>query len=453
MVDFYTGPTVGLTGCARSCSGRDEDLHEAENRSKLSASEDAYNVPETPTQGSPKNALITWPPTLSQEMVRHDSANWQMANRSNGSPFAVNWQPDNVIFRNGFMLLRLDDAGCPLSCDSKPYASGEYRTLAKTFGYGFYEARLKAGAGKGLVTSFFLYRGTHGERDHDEINFEVLGKDCQRVQTNYYVEGEGNHERMIDLGFNACDSFHNYGIEWSADSLTWHIDGRLVRQAKVDEKTNDRKLPYRPGQIMVNFWTGQGVDNWLGKFTYPGEALEALYDWIRYSALERSSGEESPAPLAQPAVGISDTPVSAVASPLWISKIQTSFFAFNGGHAARRGDKGIFVYVFDATNATNPGFGIKTGNRDLGGRNALRFELRGYFAPTGSPTRLLAQVYNETDEENAPSVVFDPVIINREWTELTVDLRDQIPKAQKILFQLATDKGSCNVEVRKMRFE
>ncbi|MFH1683508.1 MAG: family 16 glycosylhydrolase, partial [Candidatus Margulisiibacteriota bacterium] len=154
-------------------------------------------------QGS-EDTLITGTPTLKQEMDSPDRKNWQKANWSNGKPFNCTWQPDNVTFRNGIMRLTLDDEGCRSSCDGWPFASGEYRTTQQTYKYGYYEARMKPAAGKGLVSSFFVYAGTYGKRDHHEIDLEFLGKNCKAVQTNYYAEGKGSHQRMISLGFNAC---------------------------------------------------------------------------------------------------------------------------------------------------------------------------------------------------------------------------------------------------------
>jgi hypothetical protein len=66
-----------------------------------------------PPKESTTNALITWTPTLIQNMDGHDSSHWEMANWSNGDPFANTWQPDNITFNNGIMTINLDNKGCP----------------------------------------------------------------------------------------------------------------------------------------------------------------------------------------------------------------------------------------------------------------------------------------------------------------------------------------------------
>ena len=232
--------------------------------------------------------LITWPPTLVQEMTSDDAINWEKSNWSNGDPFNCTWQPDNIVFRDGIMISVLDDVGCPVSCDDKPYASGEYRTRQEIYNFGYYEARMKPAAGDGIVSSFFVYTGTWGLASHHEIDFEFLGKDCTAAQINYYVEGRGGHERTIGLGFNACEEFHNYGFRWDEGSIGWYADGVEIHSVEEDPLTPTIDIPYQPTRIMVNFWPGIGVDAWLNPFTYPGYPIQAEYDWIKYSSLPDS---------------------------------------------------------------------------------------------------------------------------------------------------------------------
>jgi endo-1,3-1,4-beta-glycanase ExoK len=251
---------------------------------------------------SNNRSLITWTPTLAQEMDGPQTSTWETAGWSNGNPFNATWQPDQIGFQNGIMTIRLDNAGCPQSCDGRPYASGEYRTRPENFGYGYYEVRMRPAAGNGLVSSFFIYTGEYGKFSHHEIDFEFLGKDTTRVQTNFYVEGRGNHEIMVDLGFDASREFHNYGLKWAPGSLTWYVDGNAVR---TETTATANGLPYRPGRIMVNFWPGTGVDGWLMPFTYTGQPLSAQYDWVRYSTLEA----------AERAANRSAAPAQAAAAP------------------------------------------------------------------------------------------------------------------------------------------
>ncbi|MGB9613431.1 MAG: family 16 glycosylhydrolase, partial [Candidatus Margulisiibacteriota bacterium] len=279
-----------------------------------------------------RNGLITWTPTLVQNMDQHDPNRWQMANWSNGNPFNHTWQPDNISFNNGIMTITLDNQGCPRACDGKPYASGEYRTTAETYGYGYYEVRMKPAQGSGLMAgSFFTYRGTYGQPSHDEIDIEFLGKDpnCQTLQLNYYVEGRGGHEKIIQLPFNACNEFHNYGFKWTPDAIIWYVDGREVHRAVEDPSTPQRDIPYRPSKIMVNFWSGTSeLNGWLGSFTYPGHPIQAQYDWIKYSTLEAAQQPQTTQPQTTQPQTTPPPPTPAIQTPTPTPHLLPSYILF-----------------------------------------------------------------------------------------------------------------------------
>ncbi|MEV4642369.1 glycoside hydrolase family 16 protein [Actinoplanes sp. NPDC049548] len=210
-----------------------------------------------------------------------DTGRWHKADGwSNGSMFNVGWRADHVVFTGGTMGINLDTATCPSGCSGKPYASGEYRTN-DLYSYGRFETRLRAVKTSGAVTAFFTYTGPSDNQPWDEIDVEILGKNTWQMQTNYFTDGAGGHESLIDLGFDASAGYHDYAIEWwNQGTINWFVDGRLVHQ----ENGSRGPLPTHPQRIMLNLWPGIGVDSWLGPFSYPGTALTAKYDWARYTA-------------------------------------------------------------------------------------------------------------------------------------------------------------------------
>jgi len=444
---LFGGRVGGAVGCSKKTEPKESKKPAPQSKAQISPKASTKPNP-TPTS----NALITWTPTLIQEMNSHDSAKWQKANWSNGFPFNNTWQPDNVTFRDGKMVLTLDNKGCPSSCDSKPYASGEYRTLDETYNYGYYEARMKAVTGKGLVSSFFVYTGKWGEPSHQEIDFEILGRNCSAVQLNHYSDGNEkgtiHNERIVNLSFNACKEFHNYGFRWAKDSIIWYIDGKEVHRATEDPNTPRQEIPKGNTKIMVNFWPGvtdKKIVDWLGLFKYSGKPLGAQYDWIKFSPLDKGQppAQTAPAPSTPAVKG------SGAVGILRVEDIQQSSFSFNGGNLSE--SKGI--YSFSADHARDPGFGILTGNRDLAGRKLLKFEIKGSTAKHGGYARFIAQIYSDKDNDYTPSVSLDPVAVGKSWSEAVVDLRGKIGQAKKVQFLLVTDKGSCKVEIKNIRFE
>lgn len=222
-------------------------------------------------------------PTFVDRLSTYDKTLWLKShNWANGwEKNDTGWLADHAVVKDGRLLLRLSDAGAA----GRPYASGEYQTH-RFFGYGRFEARIKAAAAPGIVTGFFTYTGPTFDGDpHHEIDFEFLGKAPRRVQLNYFTDGIGGRETNIDLGFDASEGFHLYAFEWRPDSIRWFVDGRLVH-----EETGARgPLPSVPGKIYLHLWAGKDLDDWLGRFRYPGHPLEAEVDCVAFRPLDSSA--------------------------------------------------------------------------------------------------------------------------------------------------------------------
>lgn len=212
--------------------------------------------------------------SFSDDLNSYDTTRWTKADGwTNGGVFNCGWRADHATFSGGLMTLQLDNATCPSGCSGKPYASDEYRTN-DVYGYGTYTVHMRAANGSGIVSSFFIYNGS----PWDEIDIEFLGKDTTKMQTNYFTNGVGGHETLINLGFDASAALHTYLIVWQQGSISWYVDGTLV----LTENGSRGALPTNPGKIMMNLWPGTGVDSWLGPFTYTGP-ITAQYDSVQYT--------------------------------------------------------------------------------------------------------------------------------------------------------------------------
>lgn len=220
---------------------------------------------QTPENSSSGSSNETWV----QLFKEHNVERWEKSNGyGNGNPFGCTWSADHIQLDGDAMKLNLTVT------DSGEALCSEYKTY-DTYHYGKYEVRMKAAKNIGIVSSFFTYTGPSFGTAWDEIDIEFLGKDTTKVQLNYYTDGVGGHEKLVDLGFDASEAFHDYAFEWRTDSIKWYIDGQLIHTATEN-------LPVTPGKIMMNLWNGTGVDDWLGAYD-GGSPITAQYEWMKYT--------------------------------------------------------------------------------------------------------------------------------------------------------------------------
>ena len=102
--------------------------------------------------------------------------------------------------------------------------------------FGRIDVKMKAAPGQGIISSIVLESD-----DLDEIDWEFIGSNTQKVETNFF--GKGNttsYDRAIYYDVQTPqNTFHTYTIDWNADRLEFIIDGTTVRTlAYTDPLTN-----------------------------------------------------------------------------------------------------------------------------------------------------------------------------------------------------------------------
>jgi endo-1,3-1,4-beta-glycanase ExoK len=207
-----------------------------------------------------------------------DMNNWYISNGwANGDWQSCEWRRDAISVMDKNLQLKLSDKGGKI----RPIGCAEIHTN-KLSGYGSYEARMRVAKGSGLNTAFFTYVGPPtGSKQHDEIDFEFLGKDTTTVQLNYYVNGQGNHGKIIKLGYDASKEFHNYKFEWNPNKIRWYIDDKLVYETPMNEI-----IPANPGHIYFSLWSGVPAnEDWLGPFKYQAPVAAEVV-WTKYTPLQ-----------------------------------------------------------------------------------------------------------------------------------------------------------------------
>jgi beta-glucanase (GH16 family) len=177
------------------------------------------------------------------------------------------WLPRDDTFPGNLGLFRRANvecrtgAGAVLSVRRESLGVRDYSAAALSsrnrFLFGRFEATLQASNVPGVVTGFFLHR----DSPRQEIDVEIVGKTPDRLLVNVFYNPGGEGTRfdygyrgapsIIDLGFDASDSPHQFAIEWDPGAIRWLVDGQLVHERA---NWNPTPIPRLPMTLHVNTW-------------------------------------------------------------------------------------------------------------------------------------------------------------------------------------------------------
>jgi endo-1,3-1,4-beta-glycanase ExoK len=202
---------------------------------------------------------------------------WEISNGwSNGAYQGCTWSKTKVRIESGHLVLTLGrvPSGEPV------YQCAEIQSRA-FYDYGTFEVRMRAARASGTNSAFFTYVGpTHGQ-PHDEIDFEVLGRNTREVQVNTYVAGKGGHEQTVPNGTDSADEFVDYAFEWTPDRVRWFVNGKLLHEISG----RGENVPTHAAKIYLSIWNGHGLDDWLGRFEEPHEPLKMFVEHVAFTEL------------------------------------------------------------------------------------------------------------------------------------------------------------------------
>ncbi|EPS34028.1 putative chitin glucanosyltransferase [Penicillium oxalicum 114-2] len=132
--------------------------------------------------------------------------------------------------------------------------------------FGRVEYTIKAAPGTGIVSSAVLQSD-----DLDEIDWEWLGGDNTKVQTNYFGKGDTSSYNRGAFHANQGnhDGFHTYSVDWTSSQIVWAIDGQTVR-VLTPATADSNQYPQTPMMIKVGVWAGGDPDNAQGTIDWAG---------------------------------------------------------------------------------------------------------------------------------------------------------------------------------------
>jgi beta-glucanase (GH16 family) len=157
---------------------------------------------------------------------------------------------------------------------------GEIQTLP-TYGYGYYEVRMKVATVPGVCVSFFWKEVDYGpgEIDIEFLTNEPWLESESQGTVHYTIHPDWDVYDTAyaqDLGFNPSADFHTYGFLWTPVRLDYTVDGAIVKTFTNPPAANLENT--MGGYIMMNAWTGN--ENWGGG--PPTEDATVVYDWVKF---------------------------------------------------------------------------------------------------------------------------------------------------------------------------
>jgi len=136
--------------------------------------------------------------------------------------------------------------------------------------YGTLTATLKSGRWGGVVATFITMSGIK-----DEIDWEFPGANTTKAQSNVFWQGNiptQTNGQTHSVSSDTFSNYHDYTIDWQPDTLTFKIDGQVVRTVKKSDMTvgSVANYPSTPSRIQLSLWPAgissmpAGTVDWAG---------------------------------------------------------------------------------------------------------------------------------------------------------------------------------------------
>ncbi|KFY02733.1 hypothetical protein O988_01954 [Pseudogymnoascus sp. VKM F-3808] len=155
-----------------------------------------------------------------------------------------------------------------------PSTVGTVLATSRYMWYGNVKARFKTGRGKGVVTAFILLSDVK-----DEIDYEYVGVELKKAQTNYYYQGITNYKEGGNISLSdTFQNYHDYEIRWTPDSITWLVDGQVgrtkLRKDTWNATSNQWAFPQTPARVQISIWPGGLASNAQGTIDWAGGVID-----------------------------------------------------------------------------------------------------------------------------------------------------------------------------------
>lgn len=163
---------------------------------------------------------------------------------------------ENAAVQDGKLVItaRLESRADQADWGGQRYSSTRLITAGKAdWTYGFFEIRAKLPCGKGSWPAIWML-GSQGDWPAGgELDImEQVGSEPAKVFSTVHTtagsggNGKGGATQVPD----ACSAFHNYQMHWTADKITFGIDGK-PHAVYINPKTGKAAWPFDAPQFLI----------------------------------------------------------------------------------------------------------------------------------------------------------------------------------------------------------
>ena len=167
----------------------------------------------------------------------------------------------------------------------RTYTSGRILTRDNaSWTYGYFEAKMKTPTGNGMWPAFWMLPQPSSTANSDNIYggwpangeidiMEAKGRLYNKVDTTlHFGKAWDAHDYVTSeytLSSNT-DEWHTYAVDWTADAITWYVDGNKVQTVtkyrwwSQDGANQGQSMPFdQPFYILLNLAVGGHYDGYV----------------------------------------------------------------------------------------------------------------------------------------------------------------------------------------------
>lgn len=210
-----------------------------------------------------------------------NSKKWQFDTRANKAlwwhnerQYYARGRTENTRLENGSLIVEVRKEALSNEGDwaGQEYSSARLITEGHaSWKYGYFDIRAKLPCGRGVWPAFWLLSdGGSWPKDGEIDIMEHVGHEPNKVHSTlhtYDTEHGGPKLSEATYAADVCGQFHNYQMDWRADTISFFVDDRLVYTAQKPKNGSYDSWPFdHRFYLLINVAVGgawgnaQGID-------------------------------------------------------------------------------------------------------------------------------------------------------------------------------------------------